>query len=117
MFEQFRVWYEQRHAYARDWQARHEGGGEVVATMCTYVPEEVLLAAGMLPVRVLGAHQVQNVAEPHIFGMFCPFSRDSLAQGLLGLFPADPPGVAWYWRSPACITGRPSRPGAIMSGR
>lgn len=86
MFEQFRVWYEQRHAYARDWQARHEGGGEVVATMCTYVPEEVLLAAGMLPVRVLGAHQVQNVAEPHIFGMFCPFSRDSLAQGLLGRY-------------------------------
>ncbi len=82
MFKQFKDWYRDRHRYAREWQART--GGEVVATMCTYVPEEVLLAAGMLPVRVLGAHQTQNVAEPHIFGMFCPFSRDSLAQGLLG---------------------------------
>ncbi len=82
MFEQFRDWYRNRHSYARDWQQRT--GGEVVATMCTYVPEEVLVAADMLPVRVLGAHQTQNVAEPHIFGMFCPFSRDSLAQGLLG---------------------------------
>ncbi|MBV2234625.1 MAG: benzoyl-CoA reductase, bzd-type, subunit N [Sterolibacterium sp.] len=82
MFEPFKSWYAQRHTYARDWQART--GGEVVAIMCTYVPEEILIAAGMLPVRVLGAHQTQNVAEPHIFGMFCPFSRDSLAQGLLG---------------------------------
>ena len=84
LFDQFRTWYEKRHDYARDWKART--GGSVAATMCTYVPEEVLIAAGMLPVRVLGAHQAQNVAEPHIFGMFCPFSRDSLAQGLLGRY-------------------------------
>jgi benzoyl-CoA reductase subunit C len=54
--------------------------------MCTYTPEEILIAAGMLPVRVLGAHEPQNVTEPHIFGMFCPFCRDSLAQGLLGRY-------------------------------
>lgn len=84
LFDQFRAWYEKRHDYARDWKARK--GGAVVATMCTYVPEEILMAAGMLPVRVLGAHEPQNVTEPHIFGMYCPFSRDSLAQGLLGRF-------------------------------
>ncbi|SMB27511.1 C-subunit of benzoyl-CoA reductase [Sterolibacterium denitrificans] len=86
MFEEFKSWYAKRHDYARDWLARTAGEGEVVATMCTYAPEEILIAAGMLPVRVLGAHQTQNVAEPHIFGMFCPFSRDSLAQGLLGRY-------------------------------
>lgn len=84
LFDQFRTWYEKRHDYARDWKARK--GGSVVATMCTYVPEEILIAAGMMPVRVLGAHEPQNVTEPHIFGMYCPFSRDSLAQGLLGRF-------------------------------
>ncbi|HHY48194.1 MAG TPA: benzoyl-CoA reductase, bzd-type, subunit N [Alphaproteobacteria bacterium] len=83
-FDQFKTWYEKRHDYAQAWKARH--GGQVVATMCTYTPEEVLVAAGMLPVRVLGAHEPQNVTEPHIFGMYCPFSRDSLAQGLLGRF-------------------------------
>ncbi len=87
MFAQFKDWYTHRHDYARAWLARNGAhGGQVVATMCTYTPEEVLIAAGMLPVRVLGAHQSQNVAEPHIFGMFCPFSRDSLAQGLLGRY-------------------------------
>ncbi|SIP96639.1 benzoyl-CoA reductase (2-electron) gamma subunit [Aromatoleum tolulyticum] len=84
LFDQFKEWYEKRHDYARDWKART--GGQVVATMCTYTPEELLIAAGMLPVRVLGAHEPQNVTEPHIFGMFCPFCRDSLAQGLLGRF-------------------------------
>ena len=84
LFSQFTQWYDKRHDYAREWKART--GGSIVATMCTYTPEEVLIAAGMLPVRVLGAHEPQNVTEPHIFGMFCPFCRDSLAQGLLGRF-------------------------------
>lgn len=84
LFGQFQQWYEKRHDYARAWKART--GGQVVATMCTYTPEEILIAAGMLPVRVLGAHEPQNVTEPYIFGMFCPFCRDSLAQGLLGRF-------------------------------
>ncbi|MDK9702152.1 MAG: benzoyl-CoA reductase, bzd-type, subunit N [Sulfuritalea sp.] len=84
LFDQFKEWYEKRHDYARAWKART--GGQVVATMCTYSPEELLIAAGMLPVRVLGAHEPQNVTEPHIFGMFCPFCRDSLAQGLLGRY-------------------------------
>jgi benzoyl-CoA reductase subunit C len=84
LFDRFKNWYEGRHDYARAWSQRT--GGQVVATMCTYTPEELLIAAGMLPVRVLGAHEPQNVSEPHIFGMFCPFCRDSLAQGLLGRF-------------------------------
>ncbi len=84
LFDQFKTWYEKRHDYARDWKQRT--GGQVVATMCTYSPEELLIAADMLPVRVLGAHEPQNVSEPHIFGMFCPFCRDSLAQSLLGRF-------------------------------
>lgn len=84
LFGQFKQWYEKRHDYARAWKART--GGQVVATMCTYTPEELLIAAGMLPVRVLGAHEPQNVTEPYIFGMFCPFCRDSLAQGLLQRF-------------------------------
>ncbi len=84
LFDRFKTWYEKRHDYARGWKART--GGQVVATMCTYTPEELLIAAGMLPVRVLGAHEPQNVTEPHVFGMFCPFCRDSLAQGLLGRF-------------------------------
>jgi benzoyl-CoA reductase subunit C len=84
LFGKFKHWYENRHDYARGWKERN--GGKVLAYFCTYVPEEVLYAANVLPVRVLGSHEPQNVTEPHIFGMYCPFSRDVLAQGLLGRY-------------------------------
>lgn len=80
----FREWYEGRHDYAREW--KQETGGKVLGTFCTYIPEEILVAAGVLPVRILGSHEPQNVTEPHIFAMFCPFCRDCLAQGLLGRY-------------------------------
>ncbi|HUW65683.1 MAG TPA: benzoyl-CoA reductase, bzd-type, subunit N [Spirochaetia bacterium] len=82
--EPFRNWFEQRHDYARSW--KEKTGGKVLGYFCTYVPEEILLAADVLPVRILGSHEPQDVTEPHIFGMFCPFCRDCLAQGLKGRF-------------------------------
>lgn len=84
MFEQFRHWYEQRHEYAKAWKAR--ASGKIVGCFCTYEPEEILYAANILPVRVYGSHQPSSVTEPHIFGMYCPWTRDVLAQGLLGKY-------------------------------
>jgi benzoyl-CoA reductase subunit C len=80
----FDGWFADRHGYARRWKERT--GGKVAAAFCGYVPEEVLTAAGVLPVRVFGGHAPENLAEPHIFGMFCPFCRDVLGQGLLGRY-------------------------------
>jgi len=76
--------FKERHQYAREWKART--GGKVVGTFCTYVPEEIIYAAGMLPVRLFGAHEPQEVSERHIASMYCPFCRDVLAQGLLGRY-------------------------------
>ncbi len=84
MFEQFKDWYKNRHEYAKKW--KESTGGKVIGTFCTYVPEEILYAADILPVRILGSHEPQDVSEPHIFAMFCPFCRDCLAQGLKGRF-------------------------------
>ena len=84
LFEQFRDWYKNRHDYAKAWKERT--GGKVMGYFCTYVPEEILYAADILPVRILGSHEPQDVTEPHIFAMFCPFCRDCLAQGLKGRF-------------------------------
>lgn len=84
MMESFVEWYENRHDYARKWKERT--GGKVVGYFCTYAPEEIMYAAGVLPVRILGSHEPQDVTEPHIFGMFCPFCRDCLAQGLKGRY-------------------------------
>jgi len=84
MFERFKEVYAQRHDYARAWKERT--GGKLLGFFCTYVPEEILYAADVLPVRILGSHEPQDVTEAHIFGMFCPFCRDCLAQGLKGRF-------------------------------
>ena len=84
MMEKFKEWYEKRHEYAKEWKARI--GGKVVGYLCTYAPEEIMYAAGLLPVRILGSHEPQDVTEPHIFGMYCPFCRDVLGQGLRGYY-------------------------------
>ncbi|TAL68151.1 MAG: benzoyl-CoA reductase, bzd-type, subunit N [Bacteroidetes bacterium] len=84
MISQFRDWEENRHAYAKNW--KEKTGGKVLGYFCTYVPEEILYAADILPIRILGSHEPQDVTEPHIFGMFCPFCRDCLAQGLKGRY-------------------------------
>jgi benzoyl-CoA reductase subunit C len=78
--EQFKQWEKNRHDYAKNW--KNKTGGKVIGYFCTYVPEEILYAADVLPVRILGSHEPQDVTEPHIFAMFCPFCRDCLAQGL-----------------------------------
>lgn len=84
MISQFREWGQNRHDYAKEWKKKT--GGKVVGYFCTYVPEEILYAADILPVRILGSHEPHDVTEAHIFGMFCPFCRDCLAQGLKGRY-------------------------------
>ncbi len=73
-----------RHQYAQEWKART--GGKVMGYLCTYVPEELAYAAGVLPVRIMGSHQPQSITETYIFTMWCPYCRDCLAQGLLGRY-------------------------------
>ena len=87
MIEMFQEWYENRHEYAKYWKEKNEkDGGKVMGYFCTYAPEEIMYAANILPVRILGSHEPQSVTEPHIFGMYCPFCRDCLAQGLKGRY-------------------------------
>lgn len=81
----FKEWYDTRHEYVKEWKKKNPKG-KVMGYFCTYVPEEILYAADVLPVRILGSHEPQDVTEPHIFGMYCPFCRDCLAQGLKGRY-------------------------------
>jgi benzoyl-CoA reductase subunit C len=83
--EKFQEVYENRHDYANIWKAKHPGR-KILGCFCTYVPEEIPYAAGVLPVRILGSHEIEDYTAPHLFGMFCPFCRDVLAQGLQGRY-------------------------------
>ncbi|MBF8304679.1 MAG: benzoyl-CoA reductase, bzd-type, subunit [Dehalococcoidia bacterium] len=73
-----------RHDYARQWKQRT--GSKVLGYLCTYTAEELVYAAGILPVRIMGNREPQDVTEPYIYGMYCPYCRDCLAQGLLGRY-------------------------------
>lgn len=84
MFETLKGQVDNAHDYARAW--KEKTGGKVIGYFCTYAPEELMYAAGVLPVRILGNREPQSVTEPHIFGMYCPWCRDCLAQGLMGRY-------------------------------
>ncbi|TET15859.1 MAG: benzoyl-CoA reductase [Dehalococcoidia bacterium] len=82
--ERFQEVVANRHQYAQEWKQRK--GGRAVGWICTYVPEEIIYAADMLPVRILGSHETQDVTDAYVSGMYCPFCRDALAQGLKGSY-------------------------------
>jgi benzoyl-CoA reductase subunit C len=73
------------HQFARDWKA--ETGGKVLGYLCTNLPEELIHAAGILPVRLLGSNEPEDVTKPYIFqAAFCSFARDCFAQALQGRY-------------------------------
>ncbi len=85
MLGEFDSIYQHRLDYARTW--KEHSGRPVLGYLCTYVPEEILYAADVLPIRILGSHETDTITTDHIHaGMFCPFCRDLLAQGLSGRY-------------------------------
>jgi len=61
-------------------------GGKVFGWLCTYVPEEILHAAGILPVRVTGYSQEMELEDgnAYLYINNCSFSRSCLQMGLRG---------------------------------
>jgi len=83
LFEPFHHAVLDRHQYAKNWKARTRG--KVVGYFCTYVPEEIIYAAGMLPVRIIGHSESQTITDEYCSrNKWCPFSRNCLAEGLRG---------------------------------
>jgi benzoyl-CoA reductase subunit C len=73
------------HQPALDWKS--ETGGKVIGFLCSNLPEELIYAAGVLPVRLLGANEPENITRPYIFQAgFCCFARDCFAQALQGRY-------------------------------
>ena len=85
LFKSFQDIVLDRHEYAKRWKAKTQG--RVIGYFCTYVPEEIVLAANMLPVRIIGSHQSQSVTDELCSrNKWCAFSRNCLAEGLLGKY-------------------------------
>jgi Benzoyl-CoA reductase/2-hydroxyglutaryl-CoA dehydratase subunit, BcrC/BadD/HgdB len=72
---------ENRHEYAIDWKARKKG--KVLGYYDTYFPEEVVYAAGILPVRILAKHEEDDSTDRLMYGN-CYATRDMLNQFIRG---------------------------------
>lgn len=64
-------------------EAKGKGQG-VVGWGCTYIPEEILHAAGILPVRVLGGGSETPLGDARLYSNVCSFVRGCLDQALRG---------------------------------
>jgi bcr-type benzoyl-CoA reductase subunit C len=68
--------------YARKWKASH--GGKVVGTLCSYAPEELILAGGALAYRILGDGGRVTRADAHLQSYSCSLVRGALDDALSG---------------------------------
>jgi bzd-type benzoyl-CoA reductase N subunit len=66
--------------YARAWKQRT--GSRVFGYFCTYFPEELLHAAGILPIRILGDKENVSLADSHVQAFICSLVRTSLDAAL-----------------------------------
>src|SRR5512136_240847 len=79
IIERFRSVTESPQEYAK---SLHAKGGLVAGYMCTHVPEEILYAAGIVPVRILSSHVSQAMTRSYMHETYCSFSHDCAYQGL-----------------------------------
>jgi len=71
--------------YARLAQWKEQTGGKIIGCFPMYVPEEIIHAAGMLPIILLGSDEPIIVADKYIFGGgTCHLVRNNLDDALQG---------------------------------
>ncbi len=72
------------YGYAREAAA---GGRKVAGFMCSYAPQELLHAAGYLPIRILGREGDTHRADELLQAFSCSFARSVLDSALEGEWP------------------------------
>jgi benzoyl-CoA reductase subunit C len=73
-----------RHAWIRNYKL--ESGKRIAGYFCDYVPEEILFAAGMVPVRITAGRGNVVAADRHLQSNVCSFARRCLDQALEGVY-------------------------------
>ena len=69
-------------AYLRDWKAKT--GKRILGYFCTNTPEEMIQAAGFLPVRILSSRDTISLASRHLQSYSCSLVQSSLEAALRG---------------------------------
>ncbi len=68
--------------YARRWKS--ETGGKLVGTLCSYAPEELILAGDALGFRIVGGRGALTMADAHLQSYSCSLVRGALDDALSG---------------------------------
>jgi len=82
MFSRFEEIIANRHEHAR--QLGREKNKKIFGYLCSYVPEEIIYAAGGIPIRILTTEESPALSETLMQSYYCTFSRCLLHQGLNG---------------------------------
>ena len=69
-------------SYLLNWKRRT--GKKILGYFCTSTPEEIIQAAGLLPVRILGSKESISLASRHLQSYSCSLIRSSLEGALKG---------------------------------
>ncbi len=81
--ERFHKILQNRHEYARTWKKKTSS--KVIGYYEPYMPEEIVYAAGALPVRLLGQHEPDDATDRQMYSN-CACSRDILNQFIKGQY-------------------------------
>ena len=63
----------------RNWK---DQGKSVIGWICNYVPEEIIYAAGILPMRIMGHEDYISRGDSYLQSNMCPYIRSCLGMGL-----------------------------------
>jgi len=77
-------------------------GRRMLGYFCTYTPLEVIHAAGLIPIRVLGGEGTIGAADTLAPGFICPYMRRALEAGLAGRYDGLRGMVMGYTCDVAC---------------
>jgi len=69
-------------AYLKNW--KDKTGKKILGYFCTNTPEEMIQAAGFLPVRILSSRDTISLAARHLQSYSCSLVQSSLESGLRG---------------------------------
>lgn len=80
--EKLRALRDDPYAWVRSWRERR--GGKVVGFFCCYAPEEIIHAAGALPVRITGENRSIRESGAYLQSYCCSLARTGLDMALTG---------------------------------
>ena len=83
MVSEFYESYRDRHRLAEGWKRR---GRKIIGYFCNFTPEELIYAAGFIPVRIRGTTENIGLADKHIPSFYCSYMRGAFDQALKGQY-------------------------------